>query len=174
MVFFKQKDIILHSLPFIYLGWADRTGNRTCYRYWSKYIDTGKALFVWNSQKSLLEGALKYRHIHKAAAFHSGMVEKILGHLCPLWCLRNHCIGHSSWMLSPVLLWPSMPCDQLFTTFTCCAWALSPLCSISLALSYCELTKHGTPLQKKKIELNGLLFAFWPSNTKALLCSLIL
>lgn len=26
---------------------------------------------------------------------------------------------------SPFLLWPSMPCDQLFMTFTCCAWPLS-------------------------------------------------
>lgn len=31
---------------------------------------------MWNLQKSLLDGALKYRHLHKAAASLSGMVEE--------------------------------------------------------------------------------------------------
>lgn len=58
------------------------------------------------------------------------------------------CWVHSvllSYFSSSVLLWPWLQCDRLVMTFTCCRGALFSLSSVSLALSYSELTKHEIP-----------------------------
>lgn len=104
-----------------------------CCRYWSRHIDTGKHLFVWNLQKSLLDGALKYRHLHKAAASLSGMVEeekKDTWSTCVQGkgCRRNHCTGYDSSLLSSP---SSSDSPWNVTSFSWPSLAVQGLCSPS-------------------------------------------